>query len=117
MQRRHQALQRRRIGGGDEQHRDRSQQTPGDIGERHAPADDRGHILVAKVRKRIERDQHQQQRRNRDEAARRPRGIQPREPIVQDAAQRSGLHVGHVSGAAIHASIHGSRQVVKPGTL
>jgi hypothetical protein len=32
---------------------------------------------------------------------------------VQDVAQRSGLHVGHVSDAAIH----GSRQMVKPGKL
>ncbi|MGY3426761.1 hypothetical protein ACVWZW_007265 [Bradyrhizobium sp. F1.13.4] len=110
MQRRHQRLQRGRIRRGDEQHRDRGQQAPGDIGERHPSADDGGDILVTQVRKRIERHQHEEQGCDCDEAARRPHGVDPRKPIAQDAAERSGLDVGHVSGAAIH----GSRLVVKP---
>ncbi len=110
MQRRHQGLQRRRIRCGDQQDRDRGQQAPGDIGERQSPPNHGGDILAAQVRKRIERHQHEEQRCDCDEAARRPHGVDPRKPIAQDVAERSGLDVGHVSGAAIH----GSRLVVKP---
>ncbi|MGY3105936.1 hypothetical protein ACVWW7_002563 [Bradyrhizobium sp. LM6.9] len=104
MQRCHQGLQRGRIRCGDEQHRDRSQQAPGDIGERHPSADDGDDILAAQIRKRIERYQHKEQRRDCDEATPRPHGVDPRKPVAQDVAERSGLDVSHVSDAAIHGS-------------
>ncbi|MEY9706586.1 hypothetical protein ABIE71_009329 [Bradyrhizobium diazoefficiens] len=104
MQRGHQALQRGRIRGGDEQHGDCSQEAEGDVGERHSSADDGGDVGIAQIGKRIERHQHEEEGRNRDEAARRQHGIRTGKPIAQDVAERSGLDVGHVSGTAIHGS-------------